>query len=232
MSKSSQREYAISLRKQGKSYSEILAELPVAKSTLSLWLRSVGLSTPQKQVLTERRLAAAKRGGAAKRVQRLANIETVFTQCRNDIGAVSKRDLFILGIALYWAEGSKEKEGKRGSGVRFTNMDPQMLIMFLRWLKELGVFQEEIKFELYLHDTRKDIQSTAQEYWSKQLRVPIEHFGTVYFKKGNIKTNRRNVSDGYHGIIRIKVKKSSQLYRRISGWLHAICSLHGEQKNC
>jgi orotate phosphoribosyltransferase-like protein len=30
---------AVSLRKQGKTYSEILKEIKVAKSTLSLWLR-------------------------------------------------------------------------------------------------------------------------------------------------------------------------------------------------
>ncbi len=40
---SGEKEKAIALRKQGKTYSEILAKIPVAKSTLSLWLHDVGL---------------------------------------------------------------------------------------------------------------------------------------------------------------------------------------------
>jgi transposase len=60
-----EKEIAIELRRQGYSYSEILKRVPVAKSTLSLWLRSLGLAKQQKQRLTEKRLAALKRGWEA-----------------------------------------------------------------------------------------------------------------------------------------------------------------------
>ena len=51
LAKIEEKQKAIALRKRGYSYSEILAEVPVAKSTLSLWLRSVGLAKKQKQLL-------------------------------------------------------------------------------------------------------------------------------------------------------------------------------------
>ena len=57
---------AIELRKQGFSYREILKQVPVAKSTLSLWLYSVHLSVPQKQTLTQKKLDAARRGAETK----------------------------------------------------------------------------------------------------------------------------------------------------------------------
>ena len=44
MAKVSEKKKAIELRKQGLSYSEIRKIVTVAKSTLSLWLRSVGLA--------------------------------------------------------------------------------------------------------------------------------------------------------------------------------------------
>jgi transposase len=66
-----EKEIAIELRRQGYSYSEILKRVPVAKSTLSLWLRSVGLAKQQKQRLTEKRLAALKRGWEACRKKRI-----------------------------------------------------------------------------------------------------------------------------------------------------------------
>ncbi len=47
MAKIELRKKAIDLAK-GKTYSEILKDIPVAKSTLSLWLRWVGLSVRQK----------------------------------------------------------------------------------------------------------------------------------------------------------------------------------------
>ena len=58
---------AIELRKAGLTYSEILSKIPVAKSTLSDWLYSVGLSKKQKQRITEKRLAASLKGGNGKK---------------------------------------------------------------------------------------------------------------------------------------------------------------------
>lgn len=52
--KSKLKEKAVALRKEGKVYSEILKEVPVAKSTLSLWLRDVGLAKAQKQRITQK----------------------------------------------------------------------------------------------------------------------------------------------------------------------------------
>ena len=57
MSKPEEKWKAVELRRKGLSYREILQHVPVAKSTLSLWLRTVGLSRPQTQRLTEKRLA-------------------------------------------------------------------------------------------------------------------------------------------------------------------------------
>ena len=58
---------AIELRKQGLSYKEILEQISVAKSSLSLWLRNVGLSKKQKQRLTEKKLKSALRGAKRKK---------------------------------------------------------------------------------------------------------------------------------------------------------------------
>ena len=62
---------AIKLRTKGKTYSEILKEIPVAKSTLSLWLRKVGLSKSQKQRITKKRVKAGLKGAQKRREQRI-----------------------------------------------------------------------------------------------------------------------------------------------------------------
>ena len=45
----------------------------------------------------------------------------------------------------------------------------------------------------------------------------------VYFKKNILKTNRRNIDEGtYFGLARIYVKESSELVRKITGWVQGI----------
>jgi len=77
MTKIKEKERAIKLREKGFSYSEILKWIPVSKSTLSLWLKRVGLSKIQKQRLTEKKLAAALRGARAKREQKIELINKI-----------------------------------------------------------------------------------------------------------------------------------------------------------
>jgi transposase len=61
------REKVIILRKSGKTYSEIRKIFPIAKSTISGWLKGVGISKSQIQVFTEKKRLAGLRGGIAKR---------------------------------------------------------------------------------------------------------------------------------------------------------------------
>src|SRR3989344_520494 len=97
------KEKAISLRREGRSYSEILKVVPVAKSTLSLWLRDVGLSKRQKQQLTAKKIAAAKRGGAMRKKMRETETKKIHDIAEEEVGNITKRDLWLIGTALYWA---------------------------------------------------------------------------------------------------------------------------------
>lgn len=224
MSKFELKETALGLRRRGLSYSEILTSVPVAKSTLSLWLREVGLSKRQKQKLSDKKLQAALRGAQRRREQRLATTEKIQNLALQDIGEISRRELWLFGVALYWAEGSKEKEGNYGSGIQFTNSDPFMVKLFLKWLTEsIGTKIDDIKFEIYIHENSKNNIEAVKEYWSKVTECPITFFTRTYFKKNKIKTDRRNTGNQYFGLLRIGVKASSGLNRRIAGWVRGIC---------
>ena len=93
-------EKAIKLRKGGLTYSEILNQIPVAKSTLSLWLRSVGLSKQQEQTLTKKKLEAAKRGGMRKREISLEMIEKMNKDAAEEIDRLITKDLWLAGGML------------------------------------------------------------------------------------------------------------------------------------
>src|SRR3989344_5942990 len=121
-------EKAIKLRKGGLTYSEILNQIPVAKSTLSLWLRSVGLSKQQEQTLTKKKLEAAKRGGMRKREIRLEMIEKMNKDAAEEIDRLITKDLWLAGVMLYWAEGAKQKDHNVSQKVCFSNSDPAIII--------------------------------------------------------------------------------------------------------
>lgn len=217
------KEKAINLRKRGFSYSEILIQIPVAKSTLSLWLRSVGLSKKQKQRLTEKKLASAKRGGEARQQQRILLTEKIQKRAKSEIDKISKRELWLIGISLYWAEGAKQKEHNISQKVAFSNGDPLMIKLFLKWLKEIvKISDSDIFFEIYTHKNSKNKINQIIKYWSKITNVPEYEFNHIYYKTNKIKTKRKNIGINYYGLLRVCVKKSTNLNRKISGWIDGI----------
>lgn len=217
------KEKAIRLRKEGRTYSDILKEIHVAKSTLSLWLGDIGLSKKQKRVLTDRMHQAALRGGHAKRQQRISRVESIRAEALKDFKNISRKDLWLIGIVLYWAEGTKEKDWRPGSGINFNNSDPRMIRIFIKWLLEsCNISKERITCEIYIHENSKNNVDQAKKYWSQVSGFSIEKFDRVYFKKNKIKTNRKNTGNLYYGLLRVRVKASSNLLRQVTGWTEAI----------
>ena len=224
ISKSEEKKEAIRLRKQGKTYSEILAVIPVAKSTLSLWLREVGLSTQQHQKISAKKIAASKRGGATKKQQRIDRYESLFEKAKSEITSISKRELFLIGVVLYWAEGAKEKYERPGSGYRFGNMDPKMILLVMRWLTEVcKIPKSMIVFDLYLHRNHEYRLAQITSYWESVLDIPKGSVARVYYKNNELRpTNRKNVGETYHGLMRLSVPQSSDIVRKIAGWTEGV----------
>ena len=115
---SATRERAIKLRRKGLSYLEICKHVPVSKSTLSIWLRSVELTNEQKQRLTEVSRQAGIAGAEKRRQNRRGLQQRIYKSASEAVGPVSPRELWLMGSVLYWAEGAKEKEYRPGSGGR------------------------------------------------------------------------------------------------------------------
>ena len=218
-----EKEQAIQLRKQGKTYNEILEVVQVSKSTLSLWLRDVGLSVPQKQKITALKIASQKRGASRRHEICIQEIDTINQACKQDITSIAKRELFMIGLALYWAEGAKKNGTRAGVMVDFGNTDPAMLKMFILWLYTFTkTTSEDIVLHLHLHENHAQRETSIIVLWARELGMTVEHFGKTMFKKHNPKTVRKKVDDSYIGLVSIRVKKSTTLNRRIMGWIYAI----------
>lgn len=209
---------AIDLRKQGFSYNEILQKIPVAKSTLSVWLRNIGIAKKQTQRLTEKRKAAQKKAHQACRNNRIKKTTSIISQAKSEVKKISHKELWFIGTALYWAEGSKQKETNVSQGVSFGNSDPQMILLFHKWMHECcNIPKERFDYRIYIHesaDTEK-----ARKFWNNLLNEKIEK---IHLKKHNPKTLALHANNDYNGLLRIDITKSTDLNRKIKGWILGI----------
>lgn len=218
-----EKEFAIKLRKEGKTYTQILQQVKVSKSSLSLWLRSYGLSERQHQKMTLKKLKAIQKGHEKWRKMRKERARIASENARAEISVISKQTLHIIGVVLYWAEGAKEKPYKSGQQVYFSNSDPFMIKLFIKWLYEsVEVAKDRIKIDIYLHENHKNRVEEVKQYWSQVTGFSINSFGKIYFKRNKINTIRKNVGTTYYGLVRVRVAQSSDLNRQIAGWTKGI----------
>ncbi|MER5879027.1 hypothetical protein ABT119_24305 [Streptomyces sp. NPDC001910] len=207
------------LRLQGWTYDRIQLELGCSKSSISLWVRD--LPTPERRKRTrEEASAIAKRGWEV--TMRLRDEERRRTKeaAAAEIGALSDRELFLLGVGLYWAEGSKTKPHLTQERVTFINSDPRMIEVYLAWLRLLGVTPDRLRLHVHIHETG-DVEG-AERFWTERVGTDATALGKTYLKRHNPKTNRKNLGQDYRGCLVIRVLGSAELYRRIEGWWYGI----------
>ncbi|WP_066948487.1 hypothetical protein [Streptomyces lushanensis] len=211
------REKARELRLKGLTYDQIQLELGCSKSSISLWVRD--LPKPPKRT-PEQASAIARRGWEPTMERREAERQRTRQTAAQDIGAMSDRELFLLGVGLYWSEGAKAKPHRRQERVIFTNSDPHMVAVFLKWLSLLGIGTDRLRCHIQIHESA-DVP-TAERFWAGVVGIDIDAFGKTTLKRHNPKTNRRNIGDSYNGCLTIRVLQSAELYRRIEGWWYGI----------
>ncbi|MEI7032402.1 hypothetical protein [Streptomyces pratensis] len=211
------------LRLQGMTYDQIQVELGCSKGSISLWVRD--LPKPERRRTREESSAIGRRGWEATLQRREAERRAARRSAADEVGAMTGRELFLLGVGLYWAEGSKSKPYRTQERVTFVNSDPGMITVFLTWLRLLGVAQEHLRFHVHIHESA-DV-AAAERYWLSLTGATPSAFGKTSLKKHSPRTNRKNVGDGYRGCLAVRVLKSAELYRRIEG---AWCGIVGAAK--
>jgi len=136
-----------------------------------------------------------------------------------DIGRLSKRELFLAGVILYWAEGFKHP---KESGLGLATSDPAMAKFYMHWLKNcLGVSSDSLRFRVTANISHKYRISDIQDFWGDYLAVSRESFTKPFFQRIVQKKHFAN-HQNYHGVIRIHVSKSLDMLRKMRGWLEGI----------
>lgn len=211
MSKVQEKQKAIRLRKSGYTYNEISKKLLIAKSSLSLWLKDLPLTEKEKSYLKSRRDSNITKGriraASANRENRLERERVYVEDAKRVFNENERHSLFLVGVALYWAEGSK-----RDDSCSFMNSDPQMLRVFIKWLGLFKIKTTDLDCSLHIH--KHYAHEHCENFWSEYLLVPVETI-KIYFKRDNKGVKKR---PDYKGCLRVRVKRGSQLLFKLKVW--------------
>jgi hypothetical protein len=216
------REEALALRHRGHSISEIVKKLGASKSTVSYWCRDILLSERQIRFLANKKKEGGRIGRLrASEQKRLARIKAVAIETENgkrDIGRLSKRDLFILGLGLYWGEGYKSGNEECG----FTNSNPDIIKAFITWVNNVyGIPVRNLITRVSVNETHSDRIDVIERYWSRITNIPTSQFTKTSLIKAHSRKSYSN-RENHFGTLRIKVRRGTALRRRILGGIKAI----------
>ncbi len=221
MAKSLEKIQAIKLRKAGHSIRDIAIELKVSRSSVSVWCQGVVLSAKQEQRLYNKMkefgLSGRMAGALANREKRNILLVRADKQAKSSIGDISRRDLNMLALGLYWGEGSKNAERK----FVLTNSDVFVIKCAVRWLVTLGVQKEDMVASVYINQAHEDRLRKVEQFWAKELGFHKRQFRKSVLVKVATKKFYEN-RERYFGVLRLTVKRSTYLKALIMAKLECV----------
>ena len=227
----SDKHQALKMRLQGKSYGQINALLKVPKSTLSDWFATLEISDKALQIIRKRSYQKSTESLIRRNKLQTHLAEqrarSLRTNAKKEIKSLSNKELFLVGTALYWAEGYKRPvvingKVKTRHSVSITNADPNLIKIFLRFLREIcKVPEEKITAGLRIYEHQN--ANYLLDFWSKATNIPPSKFQKFYYGVSKSSLGKRPFNILPYGTIQIRVN-NTELYHRIMGWIDGLAA--------
>lgn len=152
------RQEAAALRRDGNSLKTIAKKLGAAASTVTGWVKHIHLTNEQQQMLLKRLGNSSLADAAKKRHEQWQKEAAGFFNKHR------REPFFLLGIGLYWGEGSK------GDQLNLTNAGTDIVLTWIAWCK---TYFPNIKLTIGvgIHDDVSE--DDAKEFWSTLTGLPV-----------------------------------------------------------
>lgn len=221
MAKPKLRLQAREMRQSGLSIKHIAKTLGIAQSSTSLWCRDIKLSEEQISCLQKN----ARDPYYGKRLQnvlrqqqiRIEKTDRLREEGIQQIGLLNSRELFLVGTALYWAEGFK-KDNQAG----LCSSDPKMMKFYVKWLQKcFGYKINDLLFRITLNANHEYRVTEITNYWAKLFNISENNFQKPFFQ--HVKWKKQyDKPENYFGVLRVRVRRSADLLRKIHGYIEGL----------
>lgn len=206
------KEIAIDLRKEGKSYNDIERQLHIPKSTLSGWFSGVDWSETVKVDLNKinREFHARRLDGIVR--ERGQKLKLIYARAQKEaieeFEFFKTNPLFISALMIYWGEGDKRTKHR----VCVSNSEPDMLRLFSLFLEKIcGVNKSRIKAWILAYPNVSKVDSLV--FWSRKIGIWPSNFTKTIVIQG--KSQKRTLP---YGVCYVVVS-SSYLKVKINVWM-------------
>ncbi|MBU4350934.1 hypothetical protein KKD19_06430 [Patescibacteria group bacterium] len=133
-----------------------------------------------------------------------------------EINKISKKELKLIGTALYWAEGYK----KTNWTLVFCNSDPDIIKIIMRFFRETcKVPEKKFKVKVQIHPNIPEM--AAKKYWSKVAKLSISKFRKSLKQLPKSSKSKRKFNTLPYGTFRISIS-DVRLVNKIKGWIKGI----------
>ncbi len=145
--KEKEKKKARQLRKRGWSINEITKVLPVSKGSVSRWVSDIALTSKQGKRLNKKQIKNQfPHHGVAQLKREEAKEKRKEYQMEGRKLLKRSNRMFVAGIMLFWAEGTKSR-----NSMTFSNSEPPMMAFFMKFLRKFfNVDEEKLKFSTIL----------------------------------------------------------------------------------
>jgi hypothetical protein len=195
---------AVSLRRKGRTYSEICLQLGVdiPKSTLSYWCREIPLPAGYSKKIREYNLSSLQRARVlaveVKKSLRLKEEKDIREKNIHLARKIKDKDSAKIALAmLYLGEGMKRRER---SSIMFGNSDSVVISLFLYLLRAIYKIDES-KFRCTLQCRADQDIEGLEKFWSSVTNIPLNQFYKARIDPRTI--GKPSVKPDYKGVCRI-----------------------------
>lgn len=214
--KKKEKEKAINLRKKGMSVRDITNKVNAAKSSVSRWVRDVKLTKKQKKHLKEKshsQFVIEKRRKTRIKNEKQKR-QKIINKAKKEINNISEKELFLIGISLYWGEGGKTQRGL----VRLTNSDSRLIKVMMKFFRDICEVPED-KFRGHIHLHPHLNKNKAENYWSNISGIPKKQFFKTSQQHNKSSKNKKDSLP--LGTFTIYVC-DTELFLKIKGWTEGL----------
>lgn len=216
-----ERKEAIKLRKKGESIRSIAKKLNVSRGSVSRWVEEIVLTQRQIERLKNNQIRSYVILKDPKFIE--LNKERARDKRReyqNKGRNLLKRSnkMFIAGIMLFWAEGTKRK-----NAVIFSNSEPVMMKFFIDFLRKFFKFDENrLKFSFQWYSNNSLTKNKVSNYWSNLLGIDKNQMNKCYIDYRPVKNMGKKKGKCPYGICRLilnETRIAQMLYGAIQEYI-------------